>query len=153
MCIWACRIWRVSFVCLARSSWQAWMMNLWDNFWIRDISPSAPKIKPFAPSCQVWRQSHNRQFTPPVRASKARRGDSQAGRPKDSRHQARCSLRDAAKPIGDCAHRFSTTGCGNSKYARTDFAQIQAKNGRAQFPHSRTIPHKFFCRLLPLDAK
>ena len=22
----------------------------------------------------------------------------------------------------------------------------------AQFPHSRTIPHKFFCRLLPLDA-
>jgi hypothetical protein len=23
----------------------------------------------------------------------------------------------------------------------------------AQFPHSRTSPHKFFCRLLPKDAK
>jgi len=49
--------------------------------------------------------------------------------------------------------RYGVPPLAGRTYARTDSAQNQAGNGRAQFPHSRTIPHKFFCRLLPKDAK
>ena len=79
------------------------MMNLWDNLWIRGISPPPPKIKPFARSFCAVMPGLAIVAQPPIHAARARQ-QGQAGRfagwtTQDSRHQARRSLRDEAKPM------------------------------------------------------
>jgi hypothetical protein len=104
-----------------------------------------------------------------VDASKGRRGDSRAGTtqgPADGKPSAlygpnRGRLAPRAPrpnppPAAQIAHtwplrRFSTAG--RVTCARTIPHRFTTGIVTAQLPHSRTIPHKLFCRLLPLDAK
>jgi len=110
---------------------------------------------------------------PPIHAAHARQ-QGQAGRfagwtTQDSRHQARRSLHDEAKPMAtpprnQTRHKprqsriLARRGAfrlltGDQECARTIPHRFRPGIVTAQLPHSRTIPHKFLCRLLPLDAK
>jgi hypothetical protein len=118
-----------------------------------------------ARSCRAWQQSDSRQFTPPDRTSKGRRGDSRAGRPKtaDSNPRAPCVTRRSrwrphttTKPAtGRAKHTQSPAvarfkGWPGFDSARTDSAQIQAGK------RYRTIsaqPHNPAQLFLPIVAQ
>jgi hypothetical protein len=110
--------------------------------------------------------ANSRRPCAPARAGEAIRGldDSRQPTPSPARYTGRIedagdrALRNQTRHKPRQSRILARHGAfrlltGDQGCARTIPHRFRPGIVSAQFPHSRTIPHTFFCRLLPIDAK
>ena len=163
MCIWACRTWHVSFVCLARSSWRAWMMNLWDNFWsevYRLQQPRSSLLRRHARLGDSRTAANSGRQWAPARAGEVIRGPAD-GKPSALYGPNRGRLAPRAPrpnppPAAQIAHtwplrRFSTAGGVDMRPHNP--AQIHAGNSHRTIAAQSHNPAQVFLPIVATSCK